>query len=97
MRFVIVKGVALGLVCVSLLCIFTSVQGKDTALLQGGCGSVSGRESGETRFRVVWFVKLGGCLIVWGNRIFFGSMFNSLNINSLWNTTLLKWWKSAHC
>lgn len=91
MRLVIVKGVVLGLVCVSILCIIASVQGKETALLLGGCGSVSGRESGETRFCVVWFVKLGDCLDVRGNRIFFGSLFNLLNINSLWNTTLLKW------
>lgn len=56
-----------------LLSIFGVLQVKETALLVGACGSVSGLVMRETRLCCVGSVKLGGCLIVWGNRIFFGS------------------------
>lgn len=79
-----------------LLFIFEVLQVKETALLVGACSSVSGLVMRETHLCVVGFVMLGGCLIVWGNRIFFGLLFNLLNIRALWNTTLLKWWKSKH-
>ena len=85
MRNVIVKGVALGLVYLNIGCNFRTQSGKETALLLGGCGSVSGSVAGETRFRVVWFVKLGVRFVFRVGRIFFGSMFNLLNINKLWS------------
>lgn len=49
MTYIIKIGVVFGVVCVGVLCIFTSVQGKDTPLLLGGCDCVSGHELGETR------------------------------------------------
>lgn len=77
-------------------CIFVSLQVKETALLVGACGSVSGLVMRETRLCFVGYVKLGGCLVIWGNRIFFGLLFNLLNIKALWNTISVKWWKSTH-
>ena len=49
MTYIIKIGVAIGVVCVGILSTFTSVQGKDTPLLLGGCDCVSGYELGETR------------------------------------------------
>lgn len=79
-----------------LLSIFGVLQVKDTALLVGACGSVSGLVMRETRMCFVGNVKLGGCLRVWGNRIFLGLLFNLHNIKALWNTISVKWWKSTH-
>lgn len=78
-----------------LLSIFGVLQVKESALLVGACGSLSGLVMRETHFCGVGSVKLGGCLIVWGNRIFFGTLFNLLNIKALWNTISVKWWKST--
>ncbi len=49
MTYIIKIGVEVVVVCVANLTTFTSVQGKDTPLLLGGCDCVSGHESGETR------------------------------------------------
>lgn len=49
MTYIIKLGVEFGLVFIAKLTTFTSVQGKDTPLLLGGCDCVSGYELGETR------------------------------------------------
>ena len=68
-------------------CIFETQSGKETTLLLGGCGYVSGSIAGETRLCFVGLVKLGVRFVFRVGRIFFGSMFNSLNINLLWVTS----------
>lgn len=55
MIYIMFFCVEFGVVHMNVMSIFTSVQGKDNALLLGGCGSFSGRESGETRLCLCWF------------------------------------------
>ena len=49
----------------------------------GVWGSFSGLGSGETRLCFVGLVTLGAWFVFRAERIFFGSMFNLLNINTL--------------
>lgn len=49
----------------------------------GVWGSFSGLGSGETRLVFCWFELLGVRFVFRVGRIFFGSMFNNLNINVL--------------
>ena len=74
-----------------LLSIFGVLQVKETALLVGACGSVSGLVMRETRLCCVGSVKLGVRFVFRVGRIFFGSLFNLLNITTLWNTISVKW------
>lgn len=54
-----------------VLSIFESLQVKETALLVGACGSVSGLVMRETRLCFVGSVKLGVRCVFRGGRIFF--------------------------
>lgn len=74
-----------------MLPIFVVLQVKESPLLLGGCDWLSGLVMRETRLCFVGSVKLGGCLVIWGNRIFLGSLFNFQYINALWNTISVKW------
>lgn len=79
-----------------LLSIFGVLQVKESVLLVGACGSLSGLVMRETRLCCTGYVLLGVRYVFRGERIFFGLLFNLLNINALWNTILLRWWKSTH-